>query len=108
MREGAVRHVLVAFLTPESLASVLAAAHIAGGNVATIVDRTGVVVATTRDPEQWVGRPSSAVAGRAREQEEQVFTGPSREGSAAYIAFSRAPQSQFTVAITVPHDQGKR
>jgi hypothetical protein len=42
LREGKIRHVLVAVMTPESFASVLAAAHIDGGVVGTIVDRQGV------------------------------------------------------------------
>ncbi|HEX7784617.1 MAG TPA: PAS domain S-box protein [Methylomirabilota bacterium] len=105
LRRGVVRHVLVAFLTPDSFAAGLAAAQVAGGNVATIVDRTGAIVATTRDPGQWIGRPAAALGARLREHEEEVFTGPSRDGSAAYIAFSRAPQTRFTVAITVPREQ---
>jgi PAS domain S-box-containing protein len=105
LRDGEVRHVLIAFLTPESFASVLAAAQITGGNFATIVDRRGVVVATTRDPGQWVGQPSPVLAARVREHEEEVFAGPSREGSAAYTAFSRGLQSRFAVSITAPREQ---
>ena len=105
LRDGAIRHVLVAFLTPDSFASVLASAQITGGNVATIVDRGGIVVATTRDQDQWVGRPSPVLVGRVREHEEEVFAGASREGFAAYTAFSRAPQSRFTVGLTAPREQ---
>ena len=106
LRDGKIRHILVAVMTPESFASVLAAAHIADGTVGTIVDRNGIVVATTQGQEQRVGKP--AVAGfvsRARQQEEAVFTGPTLEGSPAYTAFSRAPRSQFTVGIAVPAEQ---
>jgi PAS domain S-box-containing protein len=100
LRDGAVRRVLIAFLTPDGFASTLAAAQIAGGHVATIVDRNGIVVATTRDQEQWVGKPAAALVARAHDEE--VF---SLEGSAAYTAFSRAPQSRFTVSITAPREQ---
>lgn len=106
LRDGKIRHVLVAVMTPESFASVLAAAHIAGGTVGTIVDRKGIVVARTQGQEQRVGKP--AVAGfvsRARAHEEAVFTGPTLEGSTAYTAFSRAPRSQFTAGIAVPSEQ---
>ncbi|HEY7249727.1 MAG TPA: PAS domain S-box protein [Methylomirabilota bacterium] len=105
LRDGEIRHVLIAFLTPESFASVLASAQVAGGNIATMVDRHGVVVATTRDPGHWVGKPSPVLVKRAREHEEEVFAGPSREGSAAYTAFSRGLQSRFTVSITTPQEQ---
>ncbi len=106
LRDGKIRHVLVAVMTPESFASVLAAAHIAGGTVGTIVDRKGIVVATTQGQEQRVGKPATAgFVSRAREQEEAVFTGPTLDGSTAYTAFSRAPRSQFTAGIAVPSEQ---
>ncbi len=75
LRDGTLRHILVAVMTPESFASVLAAADVAGG---TIVDRKGVVVATTEGQEQRVGTPASAgFVSRAREQDEAVFAGRS-------------------------------
>ena len=100
------RHVLVAVLTPESFASVLAAAHVDGGVVGTIVDRQGLVVATTQGPSLRVGQPAPAgFVSRARERAEAVFTDPTIEGPTAYTAFSRAPRSQFTVGIAVPSEQ---
>jgi PAS domain S-box-containing protein len=106
LRDGKIRHVLVAVMTPESFASVLAAGHIADGTVGTIVDRKGNVVATTQGQVQQVGKPAPAgFAARAREHEEAVFTGPTLEGSTAYTAFSRASRSQFTVGVAVPSEQ---
>ena len=106
LRDGKLRHVLVAVMTPESFASVLAAADIARGTVGTILDRNGLVVATTQGQEQRVGKAGSAgFVSRARESEEAVFTGPTLEGSTAYTAFSRAPRSRFTVGIAVPSEQ---
>jgi PAS domain S-box-containing protein len=105
LRDGSVRRVLIAFLTPDSFASTLAAAQVAGGHVATIVDRAGVVVATTRDQDQWVGKPATPLAARAREHDEEVFAGPTPEGAAVYTAVSRAPQSRFTVSVTAPREQ---
>lgn len=106
LRDGKVRHVLVAVMTAESFASVLAAAHIANGTVGTIVDRNGVVVAATQGHERRVGKPApEGFVARAREHEEAVFTGPSLEGAPAYTAFSRAPRARFTVGIAVPSEQ---
>ena len=106
LRDGKVRHVLAAVMTPESFASALAAAQLAGATVGTIVDRTGTVVATTQEPSARVGKPAPAgLVSRAREREEAVFTGPTLDGSTAYTAFSRAPRSQFTVGIAVPSEQ---
>jgi two-component system, sensor histidine kinase len=105
-RDGTIRHVLVAVMTPESFASVLAAAQIAPGTVGTIVDRNGIVVATTQGQEQRVGKPATAdFLSRSHEREEAVFAGPTLEGATAYTAFSRAPRSQFTAGIAVPSEQ---
>jgi len=106
LRDGRAHRVLVAVMTPESFAPVLAAADIAEETVGTIVDRNGIVVATTPGQEHRVGTPATAgFAARAREQEEAVFTGPTLEGSTAYTAFSRAPWSRFTAGIAVPSEQ---
>jgi PAS domain S-box-containing protein len=106
LRDGKIRDVLVAVLTPESFASVLAAAHIARGTIGTILDRGGLVVATTQGQERLMGRPATAgFLASAREHAEMVFTAPTVEGATAYTAFSRAPRSQFTVGIAVPSEQ---
>ena len=105
-RDGRIRHVLVAVMTPESFAAVLAEAQIAGGTVGTIVDRRGIVVATTQGQEERVGTPAPAgFVSRAREHPEAVFAGPSLEGSTAYTAVSRAPRARLTVGIAVPSEQ---
>jgi hypothetical protein len=106
LRDGTIRQVLVAVMAPESFAPALAAARITDGAVGTIVDRNGIVVATTRGQEQQAGKPAIAgLVSRARQQEEAVFTGPTLEGSTAHTAFSRAPRSGFTVGIAVPSEQ---
>ncbi|HSB41501.1 MAG TPA: PAS domain S-box protein [Methylomirabilota bacterium] len=106
LRDGKLRYVLSAVLTPDGFSSVLAAAQIPAGSVASIVDRRGILVASTRDQEGRVGRPvlSSEIA-LARDQNEAVFPGRTLEGEDAYTAVSRAPRSQFAVAITVPAAQ---
>lgn len=106
MRDGKVAKVLVAVMTPESFGAALAAANLAGGTVGTIVDRNGIVVASTQGQAQRVGQPGTAgFVSRAREGDEAVFTGPSPDGSRAYTAFSRAPWSRFSVGLTVPSEQ---
>ena len=104
LRDGKVRQILVAVMTPQSFTSVLAAAQLAGGAIGTIVDRKVVVVATTEAPDQRVGKPAPA-GFHPREREEAVFAGATLEGSPAYTAVSRAARSQFTVSIAVPSEQ---
>ena len=106
LRDGKIRHVLVAVMTPESFAPALVAAHIPGGTGATILDRKGVVVATTQGQEQRVGKPApAALISCARDQQEAVFNGPALDGSSAYTALSHAARTRFTVAIEVPAAQ---
>ena len=106
LRDGKLRYVLSAVLTPDGFSSVLAAAQIPAGSVASIVDRRGIVVASTLDQEGRVGRPArSSEIALARDQSEAVFPGHTLEGEDAYTAVSRAPRSQFAVAITVPATQ---
>ena len=106
VRDGKIRHVLVAVMAPESFGAVLAAAYVARGTIGTIVDRGGIVVATTQGQEQRVGKPATAgFRSRTREREEAVFTAPTPDGSSAYTAFNRALRSQFTVGIAVPSEQ---
>lgn len=104
LRDGEVRQILVAVMTPESFTSVLTASQLAGGAIGTIVDRKGVVVATTEAPDQRVGKPAPG-GFHPREREEAVFTGATLGGSPAYTAVSRAARSQFTVSIAVPREQ---
>src|SRR5262249_13570732 len=106
VREGKVARVLVAAMAPESFGAALAAANLAGGTVGTIVDRNGIVVATTQGQHQRVGQPGTAgFIARARETDEAVFAGTSSDGSPAYTAFSRAPWSRVSVGLTVPSEQ---
>jgi PAS domain S-box-containing protein len=106
LREGKVAKVLVAVMPPESFGAALAAANLAGGTVGTIVDRNGIVVATTQGQPQHVGQPGTAgFVSRARASDEAVFTAPGADGSRAYTAFSRAPWSRFSVGLTVPREQ---
>jgi len=103
LRDGKLRYILSAVMTPDGFSSVLAAAQIPTGSMASIVDRRGVVVASTRDQELRVGKPGSASEiALARDQDEAVFPGRMLEGEEAYTAVSRAPRSQFAVGITLP------
>ena len=105
LRDGTLRYILSAVMTPDGFASVLAAAKIPDGSVGTIADRKGVVVATTRDQEQRVGRPASPGEGGLAPTGGEGVLPDTLGGREAYTASSRAPASQFAVGITVPAEQ---
>jgi PAS domain S-box-containing protein len=102
-RDGKLRYILSAVLTPDGFALVLAGAQVPAGSVASIVDRRGVVVATTQEQETRVGQPGAVAL--ARDQDEAVLPGRTGEDRAVYTALSRAPRSRLAVGITVPAAQ---
>jgi signal transduction histidine kinase/ActR/RegA family two-component response regulator len=69
----------------------------------TIVDRAGTVVARSRAPERFVGRPATApFLARTRASREGVYQDVTLEGAQAYVAFSHAALSGWTTAVVVP------
>jgi PAS domain S-box-containing protein len=105
LRDGALRYILSAVMTPDGFASILAAAKIPDGSVGTIADRKGVVVATTRDQDRRVGRPASSDAGGLARPDGESVLPDTLDGQGVYTASSRAPASHFAVHITVPAEQ---
>ena len=82
LREGGLRYILSAVMTPEGFGSLLAAAQIPAGSVGTITDRKGVVVASTRASPGDGGTPPTGGEGVLRD---------TLDGRDAYTASSRAP-----------------
>ena len=100
VRDGRLRYLITATLSPASLAAVLQQDANEHEAVTTVVDRNGVAVARTRDAERWVGRRlPSAMMPRT--------TGPSIattavDGRHEYVAAKLAARSGFTVLVAVP------
>ncbi len=87
----------------DRLAEVLLRQHFAPSWVAAIVDRTGVVAARTRNPENFAGQP---VRPELRERLAAAAEGSldmaTLEGMPATVAFSRAGTSGWAVVIAMP------
>ena len=98
LRDGKVRQILVAVMTPESFTSVLTAAQLAGGTVGTIVDRKGVVVATTE-----AARPAGGQARARRLPPARARGGGVRRGHARRIARVHRGQPRRAVAVHGEH-----
>ncbi|WP_375765886.1 ATP-binding protein [Archangium gephyra] len=104
MRGGALRYVLTAVITPESLEEVVA--NPSSGNeewTRTLVDSQGMVAARTRDPSRFVGqRATSSFQENTRASLEGVYSDVSLDGAPVYVAFSRSQPSDWTAAVVSP------
>ncbi|MBE9156684.1 sensor histidine kinase [Nodosilinea sp. LEGE 06152] len=106
LRDGGLRYVLTAVITPEALATVIENQQPVEGEWArTIVDGQGVVVTRTLSPQRFVGqRGTPSFLERISEASEGVYPGRTLEGVEVYVAFSRIGNTPWTAAVTVPAD----
>ena len=106
LRNGEVRYVLTAAISPGLLASVVGRQLPSQEEwTRTVVDRQGMVVARTRHPERFVGKPGTPAFMRIiKEAPEGLRPSTTLDGQAVYTAFSRAPLSDWTAIIAVPRE----
>lgn len=104
-REGAVRYVLGAAVTPERLASILRAQALPPDWVGAIFDGTGTIVARTHEAQRFVGRKGAPeLVQRMQALREGVVQTKTLEGIPVVSVFSHSPVSGWTVAIGIPLD----
>lgn len=104
IRDGKVRWVLTAILTPATIADVIRREPLPTSEwTRTVVDGAGAVVARTRDPERFVGRPATGpFRNRTTAAHEGFYQDTSLDGAAVYVAFSHSHLSGWTSAVVVP------
>ncbi|OKH33065.1 hypothetical protein NIES2119_24265 [[Phormidium ambiguum] IAM M-71] len=104
LRNGKLRYILTAVITPKALAGVVEEQSPVDGEwTRTVVDRRGIVVARTRNAERFVGkRGTPSFLKRIGESLEGVYRDTTLEGQRVYVAFSRIDSLGWTVAVTVP------
>ena len=104
VRNGKLRYILTAVITPKALTGfVEEQSPVDGEWTRTVVDRQGVVVARTRNPDLFVGkRGTPSFLKRIGESTEGVYRDTSLEGQRVYVAFSRIESLRWTVAVSVP------
>jgi hypothetical protein len=104
-RDGAVRYVLGAAVTPERLAAILAQQKLPPDWVAAILDASGTIVARTHEAQRFVGQKGAAgLVERLRAEREGAVQMETLEGIPVVSVFSRSPLSGWTVAIGIPLD----
>jgi signal transduction histidine kinase/ActR/RegA family two-component response regulator len=104
VRDGNVKYVLTATLTADALAGVLRHPRPRRDEWArALIDRRGIIGARTRAPEQFVGRSATEQFRRlSAAAESGVVRDMTVDGADVYVAFARAPRSDWTAAIAVP------
>lgn len=108
-RDGAVRYVLGAAVTPERLASILRTQALPPDWVGAIFDGTGTIVARTHEAQRFVGRQGAPeLVQRMRAAREGVLQTKTLEGIPVVSVFSHSPVSGWTVAIGIPLDYFRR
>lgn len=104
IRNGNVRYILTAVITPKALANVVEKqSPIDGEWTRTVVDDRGFVVARTRNPDRFVGkRGTPSFLKQIGAASEGVYRDTTLDGERVYVAFSRITNLGWTVAVTVP------
>ncbi|CAN5362931.1 hypothetical protein BH11PSE11_BH11PSE11_20650 [soil metagenome] len=102
-RNGQVQYYLAMGTFTSQLQKLLQEQKLPGGWIATILDRKGVLAARTHDPEKFVGRSADAVIqGKIAALGEGTNDGVTLDGVPVTAFFSRAPQSEWVIVVSVP------
>lgn len=104
VRDGELRYILTAAITPKALDSLVSQGLSPTEEwTRTLVDGQGIVVARSREPERFVGKPGTpSFLRRMRESPEALHPETTLDGKSVYLAFRRADLSGWTTVIAVP------
>ncbi|MFY0574822.1 cache domain-containing protein [Cystobacter fuscus] len=104
LREGVLRYVLTAVITPQSLAGIVGSPSSDSGEwTRVLVDEAGTVVARTREPERFVGKTATPpFLEKTRAVFEGLYADVSMDGERVYVAFSHSSPSGWTAAVVSP------
>jgi signal transduction histidine kinase/ActR/RegA family two-component response regulator len=103
LREGMLRYVLWVGLRVETITELLSSGTWRRSWIATVTDRKGLVVARSRNHEQWLGQLSNPEIEHALRQPGAGWLKASTlEGSPAYIVGETGPLSSWSVQLAIP------
>lgn len=102
-RDAQFHQVLFLVLQPGYFSSVLSDQQVPADWVASIVDRSSLIVARTRAPERYIGKPATGALRDALQQRSAgVLRTQTLDGIHSITAFSRSPQFGWTVIVAAP------
>lgn len=103
-RDGAVRYVLTAVISPHFLLDLVKVHPVPDSGVVTIVDRDHRVVARSRDADQWLGRPvTGPLLERLRDGQPRDWVPSSTlDGTPVYSVYHSSAFSGWSAIIGTP------
>jgi signal transduction histidine kinase/ActR/RegA family two-component response regulator len=104
MRDGQVRYVLTAVLSPTTILEILQRTRMPADWVVAVADSAGIRVARTQSPEQSLGTPFSPtlVEMMARGGPEGTGVTHNSEGVPVFTAYTRSPETGWITAVGLP------
>ena len=107
IRDGAVKYIMSAAVTPESILEVIRRQRLAEGWVVTAVDDKGLRVLRWPRQAEYIGTPVSGTLRKMMDTGALEATGvtTTSEGRQVYSAFSRSGVTGWTVALGIPRGE---
>ncbi len=103
LRNGNVAYYLDMGIYANILQSVFDEQRLPSNWIGAIVDSTGVLVARSKQPQEFVGRRASGpILDKMRKNTDGFNEGTALSGEAVYAFFSKAPNSDWTFVVSVP------
>ena len=103
IRNGKVKYVLAAPALPAFLVKLLKEQNVPEDWLATIIDRNKIIVARTRNLEQFLSKPATPLfPAKSSEAEDAWFRGVPHDGPPVYAGFHRSSLSGWTVELAIP------
>jgi signal transduction histidine kinase/CheY-like chemotaxis protein len=101
--DGDLRYRLAMGVGADSLNGLLARQKLPPGWLATVIDRRGVIVARTRDPALWVGKPmSDSTFARISGHTETMIESRTLDGVESRVFVSTVPGAEWKVLLSIP------
>lgn len=103
------KYFLIASVESTSLSKTLMAQNLSGGRVAAIMDKEGLLIARSKNPEKFIGNPATKILSeQSRKMNEDIFHDINQEGMDSYGAFNRSKFTGWTVAVGLPKEEFTR
>ncbi|WP_148294084.1 ATP-binding protein [Azospirillum sp. B4] len=105
-RDGTPVYILSLIMPSTEFTQLLTEQQLRAGWIGAVVDRSGVIIARTRDPDRYVGQKARPEFVEAyAELTSGRMPGVSLEGIPTLVSFRRTPSQDLTVAIAAPRDE---
>lgn len=102
-REGAVRRVLAASISPDAITDALGRVRVPKGWLVSVLDSNRVIAGRSIAPETFVGRPATpSLAAEIDRSTDGFFFALNQEGERVYTAIRTDPETGWTVAVGAP------